>query len=191
MGPGRSTEAAAARPATLGALARASIEHGLERHVPLPVAVEDLLPAHAAPGASFVTLTRSGALRGCVGSLEAHRPLARDVAHNAFAAAFHDLRFAPLVRDELAELEVRVSVLGPLERLAPTSEAELLAALRPGVDGLVLAEGARRATFLPAVWDQLPEPRRFLEALRCKAGLPPDYWSGTLEVHRYDVRPAD
>ena len=109
-----------------------------------------------APGASFVTLHRRGELRGCIGSLEPHRPLAEDVAGNARAAAYLDPRFAAVAREELPELELEISVLSPLAPLPAASESELVASLRPGVDGLVLVEGARRATFLPAVWRSAP-----------------------------------
>ena len=140
--------------------------------------------------ASFVTLERCGALRGCIGTIEAHRALVVDVAENAFAAAFSDPRFAPLARHELADLEVRVSLLSPLERLAAVSEAALLAQLRPGIDGLVLRVGATRATFLPAVWEDLPEPTAFLRALLRKAELPESDWPRGAELWRYTVRDA-
>jgi AmmeMemoRadiSam system protein A len=139
------------------------------------------------PGASFVTLTRRDELRGCVGTLEPRRPLAEDVAENARAAAFRDPRFPPITVHEWDAIAIHVSVLGPAEPLAAASEAELLAALRPGRDGLILEEGLRRATFLPAVWESLPDPRDFLAQLRRKAGLPLDHWSPTLAFRRYEV----
>jgi AmmeMemoRadiSam system protein A len=110
-----------------------------------------------------------------------------DVARNAFGAAFADPRFPPLHAGEAAGLEVHLSILGPLERLDVACEAELLRALRPGVDGLVLRDGARRATFLPAVWESVSGPPAFVRELRRKAGLEPDHWSATLEVFRYTV----
>lgn len=167
-------------------LARAAIAAG--RDAPwLGPDLAGLPPTLTAPAASFVTLHRHGELRGCIGSLEAHRPLAEDVAGNARAAAFMDPRFPPVARDELPELELEISVLSPLAPLGVASEAELLAALRPGVDGLVLVDGARRATFLPAVWRQLPEPRQFLAHLKHKAGLPADHWSPAIHFLRYTV----
>jgi len=177
--------------AALLALARESIARGLEGSGGAPPAAS-ALPADApealrAPRASFVTLRRRGALRGCVGSLEARRPLAEDVACNAFAAAFRDPRFAPLLAEELAALHVGISVLAPAEPLQAEDEAALLGQLRPGVDGLVLRRGPHRATFLPAVWESLPEPRDFLRALRSKAGLPRDHWSRDLAFERYTV----
>ncbi len=145
------------------------------------------LPALALPGATFVTLTQLGRLRGCIGALEAARPLAEDVAHNARAAAFRDPRFAPLSRDEWGETRVEVSLLGPAEELAFAGEAELLAQLHPGEDGLIVQWGHHRATFLPQVWETLPEPARFLMELKRKAGLPLDFWEPGLRVWRYQV----
>ena len=110
-----------------------------------------------------------------------------DVAENAFAAAFRDPRFPPLRPDEYPRLEYHISILNPPEPMTVTSEADLLQQLRPGVDGLVLIEGARRATFLPSVWEQLPDPRQFLAHLKMKAGLPADYWSDSLRFERYTV----
>ena len=151
--------------------------------------------AHAAwldaPGASFVTLTSGrapgGALRGCIGSLEARRPLREDVEANAVAAALHDPRFAPLTARELDDTLVEVSVLSAPAALPAADEAELLARLRPGVDGVVLSACGRRATFLPQVWEQLPDPADFLARLRRKAGLPADYWGRDVVVQTYTV----
>lgn len=151
--------------------------------------------AHAAwldaPGASFVTLTLGrvpgGALRGCIGSLEARRPLREDVEANAVAAALHDPRFAPLTARELDDTVVEVSVLSAPAALPAADEAELLARLRPGVDGVVLSACGRRATFLPQVWEQLPDPADFLARLRRKAGLPADYWGRDVVVETYTV----
>lgn len=144
-----------------------------------------------APGASFVTLTLGrvpgGALRGCIGSLEARRPLREDVEANAVAAALHDPRFAPLTARELDDTVVEVSVLSAPAALPAADEAELLARLRPGVDGVVLSACGRRATFLPQVWEQLPDPADFLARLRRKAGLPADYWGRDVVVETYTV----
>lgn len=144
-----------------------------------------------APGASFVTLTSGrapgGALRGCIGSLGARRPLREDVEANAVAAALHDPRFAPLTARELDDTVVEVSVLSVPAALPAADEAELLARLRPGVDGVVLSACGRRATFLPQVWEQLPDPADFLARLRRKAGLPADYWGRDVVVETYTV----
>jgi len=144
-------------------------------------------PALGAPGASFVTLTQYGELRGCIGSLKAHRPLIYDVRENAQGAAFRDPRFAPLQASELDITRIEVSLLSPARRLGFESEADLLAQLRPGIDGLILSYGARRATFLPQVWESLPEPRDFLAQLKRKAGLPVDFWHQDLLMARYEV----
>lgn len=172
---------------TLLAVARASIAHGLACGRPLDVGLEGHPPALRLASASFVTLQLAGTLRGCVGELEPRRPLAVSVACNAFAAAFRDPRFGPLRADEASRLELHVSVLSALEPLAAASEQELLAALRPGADGLVLDDGRRRATFLPAVWRTLAEPREFVRALGRKAGLPAEGWPPELRAWRYSV----
>lgn len=138
-----------------------------------------------APGASFVTLNKSGQLRGCIGSLEAHQPLVIDVAHNAFAAAFRDPRFQSLQESELELLEFHLSILSAPEPMPVESEADLLSRVRPHIDGLILEEGYRRGTFLPAVWESLPDPEDFVMHLKRKAGLPADYWSDTIRISRY------
>ena len=140
------------------------------------------------PGATFVTLTRADELRGCIGSLEAKRPLRTDVRENAVAAAFRDPRFKPMTPQEWTDVAVEVSLLSPLEPLHSESEEQLLDVLRPGIDGLVLEYGHHRSTFLPQVWEQLPTPRAFLTSLRRKAGLPPDFWEPGLKLSRYTVR---
>ncbi len=139
------------------------------------------------PGASFVTLTRDGQLRGCIGSIEARQPLLADVKHNALAAAFHDPRFSPLTHREFDRIRIEVSLLSPLEQLTFHNEAHLLSQLRPGKDGLVLEFGAHRSTFLPQVWEQLPEPPDFIAQLKRKAGLPGQFWHPGLLVFRYHV----
>jgi AmmeMemoRadiSam system protein A len=143
------------------------------------------------PRASFVTLHRRGELRGCTGNLEPDGPLVVGVARNAFRSAFEDPRFPPVTEAEQASLEISVCVLSPLEPLVARSEADLLAKLRPGIDGLVLREGARGATFLPAVWESLPAPEDFLHALLRKAGLAPGHWSPALHFERYTTQSVD
>ena len=171
--------------------ARRSIEHGVERgNAKLPDP-SGYAPALGEPGAVFVTLEREGALRGCMGSLQASRPLVVDAAYNAWAAAFRDPRFPPLGPSELTDLDVHLSVLSPPEPVAFTSERDLLEQLRPGVDGLILEEAGLRGTFLPAVWKQLPEPREFLEQLKRKAGLAPEHWSRSVRIWRYTAESVD
>ncbi len=139
------------------------------------------------PGAVFVTLTEHGALRGCIGSLEARRPLVEDLEANAVAAAFADPRFPPLSREELERVRVEVSILSAPEPLHFSSEANALDRLRPGIDGVILEHGWHRATFLPQVWEQLPEPRSFMAHLKSKAGLEPDFWEADVRLSRYTV----
>ena len=151
---------------------------------------EDRVRPHAAldrPGATFVTLKQDGELRGCIGSLEAHRLLAIDVRRNALAAAFSDPRFPPLAARELEVTTVEVSLLSPAARVEVADEEDLLARLEPGVDGIVLELGRRRATFLPQVWETLPDPRDFIGALKRKAGMPASFWSPEMRVSRYTV----
>jgi AmmeMemoRadiSam system protein A len=174
---------AAGRGRVLLAIARESLAEffGLEKPADHP---ESWLKE---PGATFVTLRRAGFLRGCVGSLRAYRPLRQDVYANARAAAFSDTRFPPLTRDEFAEVEFEVSLLSEPEPLAAASEEEAGNALRPGIDGVILEWGDCRSTFLPQVWEQLPEPLEFLEHLKRKAGLPPGFWHADLRLWRYSV----
>jgi len=170
---------------TLLEVARSSIEHGLARGTPLTVTPSDYPAELQARHACFVTLDRDDALRGCIGHLEAVQPLVADVAENAFAAAFRDPRFPPLSAAEWPAVTVHISVLGVPEAMQFQDQADLLAQLHPGEDGLILQEGARRGTFLPSVWDSLPDPADFLGQLKRKAGLPADHWSDRLQVWRY------
>jgi AmmeMemoRadiSam system protein B/AmmeMemoRadiSam system protein A len=140
------------------------------------------------PGASFVTLNAQGRLRGCIGSLVAHRTLLEDVKANAVAAGLRDPRFKPVTVAELGSIEIDVSVLSAPQPMPVASEADALARLRPGVDGLVFVFGKQRSTFLPQVWAQLPKPADFLAQLKRKAGLAPDFWSDQVRLHRYSVR---
>lgn len=175
----------------LRAVARDAIACGLREGRPPRLDLELYPDALLEPRASFVTLHYRGELRGCTGNLEPDGPLVVGVARNAFRSAFEDPRFPPVTEAEQASLEVAVSVLSPLVPLAARSEADLLAQLRPGIDGLVLREGARGATFLPAVWETLPDPRDFLHALLRKAGLAPGHWSPALRFERYTTQSAD
>ena len=143
-----------------------------------PVPLQSVAPA-------FVTLTLKGRLRGCIGSLVAHRPLAEDILANAVKAGFEDPRFAPMTEDEIREAEIEVAVLSHPGEMAFESEADLLSQLVPGRDGLILTSQGKRGTFLPKVWDSLATPETFLNGLKVKAGLPRDHWSGDVRVQRY------
>lgn len=139
------------------------------------------------PGAVFVTLTERGELRGCIGSLTAHRSLLDDVEHNARAAAFSDPRFPPLSHLELPSVRIEVSLLSPPEAVEAHSEEELERHVRPGVDGLILAWDGHRGTFLPQVWEQLPDPHDFVTHLKLKAGLAKTFWRDDARFERYTV----
>lgn len=156
---------------TLLHVARDSIGHGLvHAHVP-EVSVANYPPLLRAIACTFVTLHIGHALRGCIGSLRAHRPLVADVARHAYAAAFSDARFSPLQHTELEALHIHISILSELEPVTFDSDANLLATLRPGTDGLLIESGQQRATFLPSVWSSIPDGRDFLAALKNKAGM--------------------
>lgn len=162
-----------------------SIDHGLAEGCALRVDPLDYPEALRERRATFVTLTISQQLRGCIGVLEAREPLIVDVANNAYSAAFSDPRFPPLSRLERGRLAIKISILTPPEPLTFDSEADLIDKLRPNVDGLILEEGAHRGTFLPSVWESLPDRHEFLRHLKHKAGLGPEYWSDSIRVQRY------
>ncbi len=152
--------------------ARRSIEFGLRQSHPLEMDSENYPWSLQQERATFVTLhSRDGNLRGCIGTLEPRRPLISDVAHNAFSAAFRDPRFPPLTEAEYVGVSIEVSVLSPPEPIEAATEEALLRQLRPGVDGLILEAGGHRATFLPSVWESLPQPQEFVSALKRKAGI--------------------
>ena len=167
------------------ALARSAIaaELGLAQ----PAAALPRCAELSQPAACFVTLTMDGRLRGCIGSLEARRSMIDDLRANAVAAASRDPRFPPLTRDEFARVRVEVSLLTAPEPMAAASEEDALRQLRPGTDGLIFAVGNQRSTFLPQVWESLPDPRRFLAELKLKAGLPAEFWSPEVRLWRYRV----
>ena len=175
----------AAQGETLLGIARDSIAHGLDSASPLPVVVSDYDQALQAVRASFVTLNIEEQLRGCIGALEAKLPLVEDVAQHSFAAAFQDPRFPRLSRSEFPCLEVHISILTPSEAIQFNGEADLLGKLRPGIDGLIIAQGSRRATFLPSVWESLPDPAQFLAHLKTKAGLGNRTSTEPLQAWRY------
>jgi len=166
-------------------IARRSIESGLAGGNALQLGNESPSGSLSLLLSSFVTLTRSGALRGCVGSLESSGPLAQSVADSAFKAAFRDSRFAPLEAGEIEDIRIEISVLSELESLAVANRADLLNRLRPGEDGLLLQDGNYRATYLPKMWEMFSEPEKFLDQLLVKAGLSDDYWSETISFQRY------
>jgi AmmeMemoRadiSam system protein A len=140
-------------------------------------------------GASFVTLTIGGQLRGCIGTLEAHQPLAEDVREHAIAAAFEDPRFPGLGEDELNRIQIEVSRLTRPVPLEYKDSQDLISRLRPNIDGVILQDGFRRATFLPQVWKTLPDPTIFLENLCYKMGISANAWrTKHLDAYIYQVQ---
>jgi uncharacterized protein len=165
-------------------IARAAISKALGK--PYGKIIEDMPWLHE-KGASFVTLTQNKNLRGCIGTLEAHRPLLIDVKANAHAAAFRDPRFTPLKTHELDSTEIEVSLLSAMQPLVFSGEQDALAQLQSGIDGVVFEFGRYRSTFLPQVWEQLPDVDVFMAHLKHKAGLQPEFWDEEIKLYRYTV----
>jgi uncharacterized protein len=164
-------------------IARAAISSALK----VSYRADESAPWLAEHGACFVTLTQDGELRGCIGSLQAHQPLLADVKGNAVSAAMRDPRFTPLSTEELDITTVEISLLSTTVAMEVRDEADALAQLRPGVDGIIFEYGRYRSTFLPQVWESLAQPRQFLGMLRRKAGLPEDFWAEGVKLSRYSV----
>lgn len=169
-------------------LARLGLEAAVLGQEPAPLESDRRTPALERLACCFVTLTELGELRGCIGGLVAEEPLWLDVQRRAGQAALRDYRFVPVQSDELPNIDIEVSVLTKPAPLAYDSPDDLLRKLRPHVDGVVLRQGSNRATFLPQVWESVPEPAQFLSMLCQKLGAPPDAWRrGHLEVDIYQV----
>ncbi len=169
-------------------LVRETISRHMRGEGPPPVDLDALPESLTRDGASFVTLTKHGQLRGCIGSLEPRRPLVLDVCENALGAAFRDPRFPPVGSRELDDLHIEISILSIPQPLSYDGPGDLIAKLRPGVDGVVIERDWNRATFLPQVWEKLPDARQFLEHLCLKAFLPADaYRHPGLNVYTYQV----
>lgn len=166
-------------------IANESIEHGLRHHRALPINVAEFSFNLQVPRAVFVTLNIHDDLRGCIGTLEADRPLVHNVAYYAYSAAFADPRFPPVTWLEFPRLEIHISILSDLAPLPCDSEDDLRRQVRPGIDGLLLDAGGHRGTLLPSVWEDIPQPAEFIRRLKMKAGLAPDYWSPQLRIQRY------
>jgi AmmeMemoRadiSam system protein A len=164
-------------------IARAEISRVLN----VPRAADETAPWLSEHGACFVTLTQAGELRGCIGSLQAHRPLLADVKSNAVSAALRDPRFTPLTVEELDITNVEISLLSESQEMQVRDEADALEQFRPNVDGIIFEYGRYRSTFLPQVWESLAQPRDFLAMLRRKAGLPDDFWDTGVKLSRYSV----
>ncbi len=173
---------------TLLRLAREALRQGISgRGVPA-IHMEALTPTLRADGASFVTLTIGGQLRGCIGALEPYQPLAADVCEHAVAAALEDPRFPPVSPKELDSIEIEISRLTFPKDLVYSDADDLLSQLRPHTDGVIVRDGFRRATFLPQVWDKIPDKAEFMDNLCYKMGEPPETWRRKhLDVQLYQV----
>lgn len=169
-------------------MAREAIEHRVRGEKLPDIQTTSLTPNLREQGASFITLSIGGKLRGCIGAIEAYQPLAEDVREHAVAAALEDPRFPPLRKDELSRVQIEVSRLTRPVRLEYTDANDLLSKLRPFVDGVILQDGLRRATFLPQVWEKIPDPSEFMDNLCHKMGVPHRHWkSKHLDVFIYQV----
>ncbi len=169
-------------------MAREALENAVHARALSPLDPAALSPALQAEGASFVTLTVRGQLRGCIGALQPYQPLAADVREHAIAAGLQDPRFPPVVESELKDIEIEISRLTQPTPLEYRDADDLLARLRPGVDGVILRDGWHRATFLPQVWGKIPDKANFLNNLCRKMGMPADAWrKKRLEVFTYQV----
>ena len=168
-------------------VAHESIKHGLQHGTKLQVMSSDYSNDLQQNLASFVTLHKNGALRGCIGALEAYQPLINDIAEHAFAAAFKDPRFPGLEQNEFEQLDIEISVLGKPDLIEFESEEDLLQQIRPNIDGLILEHGYNRGTFLPSVWEQLPDKNDFLNHLKIKAGFSERWWDNGVEISRYET----
>jgi len=181
------TDIADNEKAILLSTAKQSIEYGLQHHRAKPVELSDYSPLLQSRAATFVTLNLHHQLRGCIGTLEAFQPLITDVSEHAYAAAFQDPRFSAVTEKEFPLLEIHISILTPSEPMVISSEEDLLNQLQPGIDGLIITDGSHNATFLPSVWEQLSDPREFLNHLKRKAGWSDNYWSDEIKASRYQT----
>jgi uncharacterized protein len=168
-------------------IAKESILHGLQNGTALKVITSNYSQDLQQTLASFVTLLKNGQLRGCIGTLEAHQPLIDDIAEHAFAAAFNDPRFPALSENEIDDLSIEISVLSKPEEITFQNEEDLLNQIRPNIDGLILEHNFNRGTFLPSVWEQLPDKKDFLNHLKTKAGLATNWWHNDVKISRYET----
>jgi AmmeMemoRadiSam system protein A len=187
VGPGHAARGAQALPPDAGRVLLALARAAIAARLGLSHAASEDLPWLRSSGASFITVMLSSKLRGCIGTLRAHRALLEDVKANAVAAAFRDPRFPPLAAGEFSSVALEISVLSALEPLRFSDEPDALRQLRTGVDGVVFEYGHHTGTFLPQVWEDFKEPSDFLAHLKYKAGLPPDFWDVEVRLSRYTV----
>lgn len=187
MAPLFSNNLSESEQAKLLEIARQSIDSGLTNNTALQIDIENLADNLLAQVGVFVTLTKSGVLRGCIGSVESPLPLVQTVANAAFSSAFRDIRFPPLEATEVENICIEISVLSELEPIAVNDRANLLVQLKLGQDGLALEDAGYRSIFLPKVWEMVSSPEEFLDQLLLKAGLPVDHWSKTIIFKRFSA----
>jgi len=168
-------------------VARDSILYALQHGTKININTQEYSPDLQRDYACFVTLHKNGTLRGCIGTLEAYQPLINDIAEHAYAAAFSDPRFPKLEQSEFEQLEIEISVLGKPEPMMFENEEDLLNQIRPNIDGLIIEHGYNRGTFLPSVWEQLPDKIDFLNHLKMKAGLSAQWWDNAAKISRYET----
>lgn len=172
-------------------VARASVRYGLAKGKPPAVDVKSFTPDLQPKRATFITLKKNKALRGCIGTVTAHRPFVQDLVENAYAAAFRDHRFPPLQEEEADATTISISLLGKPVPMQFADEADFTTQLRPGIDGIILRDGDKSGLFLPQVWEDLPDPKTFLAHLKRKAGMAEDYWTPKLEAWRFTSTSTD
>jgi len=169
-------------------MARKAIEAAIQGQNPPHIDYDSLSEILKKPGATFVTLTKFGNLRGCIGTLEAKTPLVEDTMEHAIAAAIHDFRFPPLDKNELDNINIEISRLTTPQEVIYSDSYSLLEKLRPGLDGVIIKYGISRATFLPQVWSKIPEKDKFMDHLCLKMGASPDLWrKGKIDIFTYQV----
>ncbi len=169
-------------------IAQRSIQHGLHLSTRLRVNYKGIEAGLLKPRACFITLKIGQEICGRMGSLEPNMALIENIAHNAHSAAFNDPRFVPITKEAIEHLTIGITVLGEIETINCDNEKELLTQLTPQTDGVILSEDDLTATFLPDVWQQLIEPKDFIQQLKIQAGLAEDYWSDTLRFERFQVK---
>ncbi len=166
-------------------LARDTIDYGSKHQELMPLSIDKTPEILLQKRASFVTINKQGELRGCMGNLTPTGPLINSIHQNSYNAAFRDPRFVPVTQEELTTLQLHISVLSEPQLFSVKDEADLIAQLKVGEDGLILQEGAHSATFLPSVWEQLPDAKTFVTHLKNKAGWSKDYWTEGIQCFRY------
>lgn len=162
-----------------------SIQYGIKNGKCMKIDIKEYPSELCEVGSCFITLKLDGSLRGCIGTIEANGPLILNIVENSFKAAFCDPRFKPVTQSEFGNLVAEISILSSPEKVEYSSEHDLLEKITPNEDGLILTFGNHKATFLPSVWKELPTPKLFLQHLKYKAGLMPDFWNNDITIEKY------